>query len=551
MDTPQRSLTPVRHPRRATGLGALLVGIMLTLAMLPAAASASSPGRTLGVYAGSGSPASVAKFEGEVGRPVSVVYDAFAPESWSSMTDVNWWMQTWSASKYSGRVVYSVPMLPNSGGTLAQGAAGDYNGYFRTLAQRLVAGGSGGATLRLGWEFNGDWMKWTINVPNGAANYAAYWRQIVNTMRSVPGAHFKFDWCPNAGSTWVGGKQLQAEAAYPGDAYVDYIGLDVYDASWIPNYNDAAARWKDYLSTGNGLRWHRDFAAKHGKPMTFPEWGLSNRYADDHGGGDAPYFIEQMHAWIKANNVAYHMYFEHADPDGDSAIFAGKTPKAAARFKALFGNDNGDATSVSGDSTGSDAARLNIMRVKISKRTRKLSLLATLAPNATGSARVTLKVGGRKMSFSKRINGGRLKVSRKISSSQARKGTGTVTVTYGGNEQTRPQKVRLRIAPGKPKLRILSGPRINGNQLSAAGTISKRARGSVRIQLNFFVAGKSITREFRATISKGSWSLNAALPASVAAELVQRTGSAQSYAIFNGSRRVAGAMKLYDVLGSR
>ncbi|MDQ3677672.1 MAG: hypothetical protein M3401_12865 [Actinomycetota bacterium] len=534
------------RPSRSASVPASLLGVLLMLVLLPGAAPASSPGKTLGVYAGPGAPDKVAKFESSLGRNVSMVHDALARENWTNLTDVSWWTKQWAPTKYFGNVMYSIPMLPDTGGSLAAGAAGDYNAYFRTLAERFVAGGQGSATLRLGPEFNGNWFKWTINVPNGGANYAAYWRQIVNTMRSVPGAKFKFDWCVNAGSSWVNGTQMKAESAWPGDAYVDFIGADIYDQSWIPNYRSPEARWKDFLKTGNGLNWHRDFAKQKGKPMTFPEWGIANRYAGN-SGGDAPYFIERMHDWIRDNDVAYHMYFEWADPNGDYRIFNGKTPNAAKRFKELFGNDGG----ASAGSSGSGAAKLNISRVGISRGSKRLTLRATLAPHASGSARVTLSAGGRRTSFKKKISNGRLKISRKITRPQARRGTGTVTVMYAGNAQTRPQKVRLRVAPGNPKLRLLAGPRIDGSRLSASGRISTRARGTVRVELHFDVAGNSVTRAFKAKISKGRWRLATELTAALRNELAQRSGSVSSYAIFGGSRRVSGAMKLYDVLGSR
>ena len=167
--------------------------------------------------------------------------------------------------------------------------------------------------------------------------YAAYFRQIVDTMRAVPGASFRFDWSANNGSSYTAsGGQLEAESAYPGDAYVDYIGLDVYDQSWAAWKADPAARWNEYLNARNGLRWHASFAAAHGKPMTFPEWGLAAR-ADGNGGGDSPYFVEQMYWWLRAHDVAYHLYFESADPNGEYGIFSGRFPNAAARFVEYFG----------------------------------------------------------------------------------------------------------------------------------------------------------------------------------------------------------------------
>ena len=246
-------------------------------------------------------------------------------------------------------------MLPNAGGyTLAAGATGAYNSYFRTLAERLVAGGQGNAILRLGWEFNGCWMPWTIadtssscagspkyGGPNGGPNYAAYWRQIVNQMRAVPGAKFQFDWTVNTGSSWTtAGGRLNAESAWPGATYVDYVGADVYDASWVPNYQtDPAARWNGYLTDYNGLNWQKTFAAAQGKPRTFPEFGVAFR-ADGHGGGDAPYFIDRMYEWTKpsvTNDVAYAMYFQFSDSSMESRLFAGQTPLSDARFRANFG----------------------------------------------------------------------------------------------------------------------------------------------------------------------------------------------------------------------
>jgi Glycosyl hydrolase family 26 len=327
---------PLQSHRPLSRLAILIVmALTLTLTTLTVRAEA-QPRDTLGVYAGAGAPEAVEAFENRLGAEVSVVHDTLSKESWSALTDVDWWLSQWGPTKYAQRVVYTVPMLPNSGGTLAEGAAGAYNTHFRLLAQRLVAGGQANATLRIGPEFNGNWFKWTIAVPNGGAEFASYWRQIVTTMRSVPGANFKFDWCPNAGSLYVNGQPLQAVSAWPGDAYVDYVGLDVYDQSWAPHRADPAARWNEFVNVSDGLLWQRDFAAAHGKAMTFPEWGLADR-ADGMGGGDSPYFVEQMYEWIRTNNVAYHMYFEYADAVADYAIFGGKAPQAARRFVELFG----------------------------------------------------------------------------------------------------------------------------------------------------------------------------------------------------------------------
>jgi hypothetical protein len=300
----------------------------------------------IGVYHGSAQTDKVAAFGRRLGRPVDLVHDYLGHRRWASIKDVYHIADRWRKAGFDGRTVITVPMLPDTGGTLADGAVGRYNRHFRELAQRLVAGGHEAATLRLGPEFNGGWFRWTINVRNGERHYAAYFRQIVRTMRSVRNQRFRFDWSPNAGSSYGGDddRQLSAAGAYPGDRYVDFIGLDVFDQSWATNTSTPADRWKQLLRQRDGMHWHSRFANEHHKAMTFPEWGLVSR-ADGRGGGDNPYFIERMHDWIQTHPVAYHLYFESRDPNGDYRVFGGHFPKAAETFVGLFGA-NAPATPV-------------------------------------------------------------------------------------------------------------------------------------------------------------------------------------------------------------
>lgn len=292
----------------------------------------------IGVYPGAGDTSAVRRFEQRLGRNVDLAHDYLDKRNWKRMTDVSWMTGQWTKAGFSGRMVFTVPMIPDSGGSLKQGAAGRYNKHFRLLARRLVARGQGRSTLRVGPEFNGRWYKWTIAVPNGGKLYARYWRQIVRTMRRVPGARFKFDWTVNAGSAWInnGKRQLDAATAYPGNRYVDYIGMDVYDQSWAPHRASPQKRWREFVNVKNGLNWHVRFAAARRKPMSIPEWGLVKR-RDDKGGGDNPYFISQMHNWIQRHQIAYHLYFEYTDPNAQFGVFSGRFPRSANSFVRLFG----------------------------------------------------------------------------------------------------------------------------------------------------------------------------------------------------------------------
>jgi hypothetical protein len=287
----------------------------------------SPPSSSLGVYTGAANVRGVEQFAGWLRLDLDRALDYIDGSTWSTIESPNWSTSGWNGSGY--QVDFGVPMIPASGGSLVTGASGAYNSHFVELGRTLVANGQANAIIRPGWEFNVSWFRWFAGSTPRA--YAAYFRQIVTSMRSVPGQHFEFEWNPAIGTS-----QVPLGKAYPGDQYVDHIGLDVYDQSWIPKWRNPVARWKNFMGQRFGLRWHRDFAARHGKPMTYPEWGLITR-SDGHGGGDNPYFISQMHEWIRTNNVASHYYFEF-DSDGNRyELMNGQFPRSAARFRQLFG----------------------------------------------------------------------------------------------------------------------------------------------------------------------------------------------------------------------
>ncbi len=139
----------MRLPRVTRISAALLLGLIIAIGNLSTAPPASAA--ELGIYRGAAEVNRVSDFEGWLGRPVDKVLTYFADDDWSKISAPVWWMDSWGATPYSERMTYAVPLLPKTGGSLARGAAGDYNHHFKALAELLVARGQGSATLRLGW----------------------------------------------------------------------------------------------------------------------------------------------------------------------------------------------------------------------------------------------------------------------------------------------------------------------------------------------------------------------------------------------------------------
>jgi hypothetical protein len=274
--------------------------------------------------------------------------------TWATLTQPTWELDCWASRPAGTDVQWAVPMIPG-GATVATGATGAYDSYWRTLGTNLVAGdpavpGSAqpAAILRIGWEFNGSWIPWFMGkTATQQAQFISYFRHIVTALRSVPGQKFTIEWNLNGGTTGV-----DARKAYPGDAYVDVIGIDDYDGSWFANtYPIPAnatpaqvAQRQTTALTGRlnqpnfGLNAWAKFAAQHHKKVAMAEWGLLKRTdTGNHGGGDDPIYIHGIFAWARnlaaKGQLSYIDYFNQLG-SFDSRINTPYFKNSAAAYKA-------------------------------------------------------------------------------------------------------------------------------------------------------------------------------------------------------------------------
>lgn len=315
---------------------------LTTVSNVERVSAASHP---VGIYSG---PAYVAEhdaFAGWLGSEVPYASDALDYRfGWNDIANPSWLIEAWSPwvkAAPNRRLVLSVPLLPESArGQLSAGAAGSFDSSFRTLAENLVRGGLGNSIIRLGWEANGTWFPWSA-APD-PSSWKTFFRRTVTNMRSVPGAAFSFDWNPVSSSA---GTNLSFDAFYPGDDVVDIIGLDAYDLKWQDSTSSPEQRWQFTLTQFNGLNAHKVFAQAHGKPMSYPEWGMYLKGDAQGGGGDNPYYVDEMANWFATNNVVYQSYFNWG------AYALANFPNGKARYKARFGTAATTSTTISTTTT--------------------------------------------------------------------------------------------------------------------------------------------------------------------------------------------------------
>ncbi len=200
---------------------------------------------------------------------------------------------------------------------LAAAAAGADDARFRALGVLLVKDGFASAIIDLGREMTGDWYNWSERAcPRAEPDcYALAWRQIVDAMRSVPGQHFRFLWT-------VFPATAAPIDAWPGAAYVNLVGTDIYDWYGGPDSTyphtksgqlDHNAKWQQILTEPGGLDWLARLSQLTGKAIAIPEWGL-----DFHsfGGQDDPAFITRMLAWLHAHHaIGVYWAVQHVSSD--------------------------------------------------------------------------------------------------------------------------------------------------------------------------------------------------------------------------------------------
>ncbi len=204
------------------------------------------------------------------------------------------------------------------------GARGRFDGHARALAHNLVAAGLGRSVIRLGAEMNGDWNADNVGrTPRDFRQWVRAWRHEVIAMRSVRGAHFRFDWNLNAAV-----RPLPLASIYPGDDVVDIVGIDAYDQGVGATHG----RWAEIYRRPLGIRDVIRFARAHHKPLSIPEWGIAPRSFGS-GGGDDPGYIRGIANVVRHNRVAYEAYF-YKGPFADQLD---RSPASLRAYRRYFG----------------------------------------------------------------------------------------------------------------------------------------------------------------------------------------------------------------------
>ncbi|MET0426017.1 MAG: glycosyl hydrolase [Actinoplanes sp.] len=240
---------------------------------------------------------------GQLGREQKIVHrfypwDGYVPTSEPDVSKSSILMVSWHGAKYD---------QVNSG-------ASDKN--IASVAKKLK-NMKRPILLRWGWEMNGDWFEWGGS-PNGQdpAGYVKAWKRLHRIFRENGVTNVAWVWSPNWNSSPnVSWNKMQKY--YPGDDYVDWVGVSGYDF-----YSESPTTLFNTVVKAYGKK----------KPIV-----LSETAAIDHGSGSKAAWIKKLSAYVKATpSIGAVVWFDTDIQDGSPHNFRLDSDSAAlAAYKSM------------------------------------------------------------------------------------------------------------------------------------------------------------------------------------------------------------------------
>lgn len=232
---------------------------------------------------------------------------------------------------------------PSTGQTLtgwsnwATVASGGNDAWWTAAAKKVKALRAGKGTTYISpfYEFNGDWMDWSVSrTAKGYADFKAGWKRVSDIWRRE---------FPEA--------KLVLPAAMSRDVPADMMpDPSTYDLGGGTLYN--AWPWEaDGTTALQKLEAFRQQIAAAGKPFGITEWANAANPNEAGGGGDAPGFITAMHNWMVqhagtgAGQLVFETFFnipgygldhELIHWNGSSVQISTTQPLTATKYRDLF-----------------------------------------------------------------------------------------------------------------------------------------------------------------------------------------------------------------------
>jgi hypothetical protein len=291
-----------------------------------------------------------AKVENWLGRPVDVAGATITTTAWINTATFT------NTTGTNPLLECSFPLLSifnesNNLTDMAQAASGAYDATYTAMAKALAAWPNPLLSVRIGWEFNGNWYKWSNGVGTNATytTYVAAFKRAAAIIKQY-NPHALVQWCvawgqPDPTPYWPG---VYDATTNPGG--VDVISMDFYQAN-ISQYNNAGKQstWAMAQSdTTINLDWMTTFAQQKGVRIALSEYaaGSSTSKGDGSGPGlDDGAWTAGAIQWINSQPPGFFLWTDWSDDaPADDIVTKGANPAEQAAWVSAWGKTHFNGT---------------------------------------------------------------------------------------------------------------------------------------------------------------------------------------------------------------
>lgn len=234
-----------------------------------------------------------------------------------------------TAWEYGKVLELTLQTIPTSGENMMYGIlAGEYDDFLLDYATVIAEFGHP-VLFRPFNEMNGDWCPYSAyNTGKDTLIFKEVYKYIYGIFEEKGAtANTIWIWNPNGGS-FPDFKWNHALMYYPGDEYVDIVGLTAYNTGTY--YASSGEKWKTFAELYNGL--YADYCKWFSQPLMITEFASASM------GGDKAAWITAMFKQIdKYDRIKMAVWWDGCDWDADGNIarsyFLDETAATLKAFK--------------------------------------------------------------------------------------------------------------------------------------------------------------------------------------------------------------------------
>ena len=183
---------------------------------------------------------------------------------------------------------------------------GKYDGFLKNYAQTIADFGRP-VMFRLGNEMNGDWCNYSaFHTAKDTVIFREWYRYVYGFFeRAGANANTIWVWNPNGASfpDFLWNHELMY---YPGDGYVDIVGLTKYNTGTF--YYHYGERWQEFVELYEELYFR--YIAIYGQPLMIPEFASASM-----GGCKESWVINMFEALPRFYMIKVAIWWDSADFD--------------------------------------------------------------------------------------------------------------------------------------------------------------------------------------------------------------------------------------------